>query len=415
MPLKKHPPVSVVLVGIGGMGYFYLRTLFDDFSPDRVCVKAVVDPFPESSRIVGEVRQRGIPIYDSLEDYFPDAGSAIDLVIVSSPIQYHVDQSIRALEKGSRVLCEKPLCATIQEADRLIRASSDHNGRIEIGYQWSFTPAIQDFKQDVLAGRFGRPVRLKTLCFWPRDMNYFNRNHWAGRLKDDSGLWVLDSPAGNAMAHFLHNMFYVLGHRIDASAVPVEVAAEASRLYPIENFDTISSRIFTEEGVELLFFASHAVPENRGPLFEFEFEEAKVVYEGPGNEIWARWTSGIQKSYGNPEVHLLRKLSRAVEGIFEDIPVLCPPEAARSQTLCVNGIQDSISCVKEFPKEKIIRTGDQLWSTGLADLLDEAYQKNKLPSEIGDGGTRSGKVVDLNGYTFFPGGKKKDGGIKIEE
>ena len=414
MIINRHPPASVVLVGIGGMGFFYLRELFDAFSPDQVAVNAVVDPFPESSRIFGEVKHRGIPIYFSLEECF-NAGIAADLVIVSSPTQYHVDQSVMALEKGCRVLCEKPLSATIQEADRLIRASAEHSSGIEIGYQWSFTSAIQDLKRDVLSGRFGRPIRLKTLCLWPRDLDYFQRNHWAGRMKDDSGLWVLDSPAGNAMAHFLHNMFYVLGHRIDASAVPAEVTAEVSRIYPIENFDTISSRILIKEGVELLFFASHAVPENRGPLFEFEFEEAKVVYEGPGDEIRARWTSGIEKSYGNPEVDHFRKLSLAVEGIFEDLPVLCPPEAARSQTLCVNGIQDSISCVREFPKEKIIRTGDQWSGVELADSLVEAYQKNKLPSEIGDDGARKGKRVDLNGYIFFPGGKEIDGGGKSEE
>jgi len=31
---------------------------------------------------------------------------------------------------------------------------------------------------------------------------------------------VLDSPVNNATAHYLHNMFYVLGHATDASAMP---------------------------------------------------------------------------------------------------------------------------------------------------------------------------------------------------
>ena len=67
---------------------------------------------------------------------------------------------------------------------------------------------------------FGRPRRFSTLCCWPRDLAYYRRNTWAGRLRDpDTGGWVLDSPANNAMAHFLHNLLYLAGERPDRSAL----------------------------------------------------------------------------------------------------------------------------------------------------------------------------------------------------
>jgi len=44
---------------------------------------------------------------------------------------------------------------------------------------------------------------MKTLCFWQRDENYYRRSGWAGKIKDKKGNWILDSPANNAMAHFL--------------------------------------------------------------------------------------------------------------------------------------------------------------------------------------------------------------------
>jgi hypothetical protein len=64
---------------------------------------------------------------------------------------------------------------------------------------------------------------------------YYQRSFWSGRIKDDNGNWILDSVASNATAHYIHNMFYVLGNEVDKSAVPVEVAAELYRANNIEN------------------------------------------------------------------------------------------------------------------------------------------------------------------------------------
>ena len=127
-----------------------------------------------------------------------------------------------------------------------------------IGYQWSFSKAIQSLKNDIIKGLFGKPIRLKTLALWPRDDEYYGRNNWAGRIKENQGKWVLDSPMNNAVAHYLHNMFYVLGFEVDSSAVPKQVIAECYRANPIENYDTAVCRILTTDDVEILFYASHA-------------------------------------------------------------------------------------------------------------------------------------------------------------
>ena len=127
-----------------------------------------------------------------------------------------------------------------------------------VGYQWSFSPAVQALKDDIRSGLFGAARKLKCLYLWPRDEGYYARNDWAGKRKDAEGAWVLDSPVQNAMAHDLHNMFYVLGKTRETSARPAEVEAELYRANAIENFDTAAARIRTEEGVEILFFVSHA-------------------------------------------------------------------------------------------------------------------------------------------------------------
>ncbi|MCK4337715.1 MAG: Gfo/Idh/MocA family oxidoreductase [Candidatus Aminicenantes bacterium] len=406
--MKKNP-VSVILVGIGGMGYHYVKALLEDFPEGAVQLVAAVDPFPEGSAIYSELKNRDIPVYHDLENCFAEEERA-DLTVISSPIQHHVSQSCIALEHGSHVLCEKPVSAAVQDVDKLIRIKDLSKLHVRVGYQWSFSPAIQDLKQDIHAGRFGGPIRMRCLCLWPRKLSYFKRNDWAGRIKDKEGRWVLDSPANNAAALYLHNMFYCLGAGIDTSAEPSSIKVEVYRAYHIENYDSIACRINTSTGVELLFYASHAVQHSFGPVFVFEFDDAVIKYDGMGQKILAIHKNGSQKIYGDPDIQPFRKLRQAVRAVQKKTPILCGPEAARSQTVCINGIQESVKEVGVFPDEEIHKNNQgQYWIRDLAETFHQCYSKGMLPSEQGKNWGGKGLYVKLDGYSFFPGGKFSEG------
>jgi predicted dehydrogenase len=406
MKVSAQETISVVMVAIGGYGYYYLKTLWEEFPSDAINLKAVVDPTPRMSDHFPTIQRIGIPIFTSLEEFYKSGGTA-DLAVIASPVQYHTDQSCTALRHGSHVLCDKPAAATTQDVDRMIVEKNRSGCWMMIGYQWSYSKAIQDLKHDILKGTFGKPLRLKTLYLWPRDESYYRRNDWAGKMKDDEGRWVLDSPAQSAMAHDLHNMFYLLGGAIDRSALPIEVMAEAYRVNPIENYDTVACRIITEVNVELLFYASHAVPEKIGPLFSFEFEEAAITYRDFQEGIVARDKRGHEKKYGSPDAnHQFKKLFDAVDCAKEFQTILCGPEAARSQVLCVNGIQELVSEIGTFP-DSMIRYDEKErlhWVEGLSEVFGDCYRKAVLPSEAGVSRALRGRKTDLRNYQYYPGG-----------
>jgi predicted dehydrogenase len=343
-----------------------------------------------------------------LNEYY-EKNPPADLVIIASPVHHHVTHSCEALRRGSFVLCEKPLSATVQDARKLISETKSSNLWVKIGYQWSFSEAIQTLKKDIIQGRFGRPLRLKTLCFWPRDLSYFKRNDWAGKKLDGEGQWVLDSPANNAMAHFLHNVFYVLGDRQELSAMPREVMAELYRAYPIENYDTIACRAWTDRGVEILFYASHSTFEERGPMFSFEFENGIVSFGEDRHTVVAITNDGEETNYGSPEKDPFRKLSDALSAVHKVLPVTCGPEASFAQTLCVNGIQESLSNIRPFPESKVMKDKNRIWVDGLAERFYACYQQGILPSESGLSWACRGKSVDLQNYEFFPGWAPSEG------
>ena len=401
-------PPTIILAGLGGYGMIYVAALLERPADGRFRLVAGVDPKPRNCGRLAELSARGVPIYRSLQQFYR-AGRA-DLAVLSSPIHRHCLQTCLALSQGSHVLCEKPAAATVQDVDRMIRARDRAGKHVAIGYQWSFSTPIQRLKQDILAGQFGAARRLKSFCLWPRDEVYYHRNKWAGRLRDARGAWVLDSPANNAMAHDLHNMLYLLGPRTNASAEPVDIVAELYRANEIENFDTAALRVCTNSGAEVLFYGSHSIADDSGPEFCFEFERATVTYTAGQGPIVARLNDGSIREYGGPnDEPQVTKLWTCLACLADNGTNPCGLEAARAQTLCANGAQDSAGAPIDFPRELLRVKGTAprrlVWVDGLAEVLRECYVAGVLPSEAGIAWARAGRLVELRGYRYFPGGR----------
>jgi predicted dehydrogenase len=398
----------IVLVGIGGYGEGYARELLNA-SPNReIHFGAAIEPSPERCRILADINQAKIPIYSSLDDFY--AHDDANLVVISSPIHMHAAQTCLALAHGANVLCEKPVCAVIQDARRMAEAEQKAGKFVAVGYQFSYTSAIQALKHDILLGNFGTPKRLKTCILWPRTASYYQRNRWAGRIKSDTGDWVLDSPANNAMAHYLHNALYVLGDTPTTSARPISVQAELYRANPIENYDAAVLRVMTDHNIEVLFYGAHPVPDEAHPVFYYEFEEATIEYTAYSEcNLIARFKDGSTRSYGDPTAPgaELEKLWQCVDSVRTGKPVVCGIDAASSHTLCINGAQESIE-ITAIPPESVRReprgVADTLtWAVGLQESFKQSYAQGCLPAEIGTfPWAKIGKAVDLTQYDHYP-------------
>ncbi len=396
------------MVGIGGYGHYYLKTLLEETPPDAVTITGAVEPFPERCPMTSILNSKGVPLFRTVEEFF-SSGYRADLAVIASPIHRHVPQSIIALEQGCHVLVDKPLGVTAQEVDELIAARDASGKQVLVGYQWSYSSAIQFLKRDLIAGRFGEPRRLKALCLWPRPLSYYQRNDWAGMVRDPEGTLVLDSPANNAMAHFLHNLLYLAGERVDRSLEPASVEAELYRAYPIGNCDTTVLRAFSASGIEILFYASHSVDGAFGPVFELECSEGKITFNGPRSQVVATDREGNRTDYGSPDAdHQFLKLFEAVRTAQGGGDVVCGPEAARAHTLCVNGMHESVPDVVDMPEAVIRRepVGDEderKWVEELGETLLDCYNDWRLPSESGVEWAEKGLMIDLMDYREYTG------------
>jgi predicted dehydrogenase len=382
-----HAP-SVLLVAVNGYGSNYVKTLLELRDQGRASVAGVVDPTASRCERLADLTADGAPVCGTLGEFFA-AGHTADCACVASPIGLHAEQTCELLAHGLPVLCEKPLAGSLADADRMAEAERRSGAFVGIGYQWSFSPVMRRLKADILAGRFGAPVRLRTRVLWGRTFRYFARNSWAGKLRDAQGRWVQDSPVNNATAHYLHNMLFVLGDRMDTAAEPAHIDAELHRANDIETFDTCSLRVRTVSGAELLFHTSHTVDRNVGPEFEYVFEKGVVRCfhdaKTGTDDIRAEFRDGTSEHYGNPLEVYMQKMFDFLDKVRDpSLPLVCGIHTARPHLQCVEALRALPVTVHPATECRIDTRpdGDRIVVVpGMFETLMRAYDEWKLPNE----------------------------------
>jgi len=127
--------VRIGVIGVGGMGAFHARTLAGFAGVDVV---AVADPNADNANAVA--RDIGcIALTDPMQlATSPD----VDGIVIASPDATHPDLCIAAIEQGTRVLCEKPLATTLEDAQRVVDAERAIGPRlIQLGFMREYDPA----------------------------------------------------------------------------------------------------------------------------------------------------------------------------------------------------------------------------------------------------------------------------------
>ncbi len=266
--------LKVMLCGMGGYGENYVKEYLtrDVLGSSLV---AVCDPYAEKSPLYEEVKEKGIAVYSSPEEFY--RSDRADLCIISSPIHTHYPYIMTALENGSNVLTEKPVCFRPDEIETMEKKSASSSLFVAVGYQLCFSHDVLALKRDILSGLYGMPLRMRTIRLMRRNDIYYSRSAWAGAEMCHNEP-VYDSPFTNACAHQYQNMVFLLGKKMDESGKSTSVRGSLIRVRPtITNCDTAVLSFSTESGVELYYYASHAVDEVKlGPLSTYEFEKGTV-------------------------------------------------------------------------------------------------------------------------------------------
>lgn len=381
------PTTRVIQVGLGGFGQVFWQPLLDG-GLRRAQLVAAVDPGPLAATTSERFAAAGVPIFTDLSACL--ARVEAELVVIAAPIALHRPLTEQALAAGRHVLCEKPAAGCRADAEAMAAAAERAGRRCAIGFQWSYEAVLQELKRGLLAGRYGRPERIQVQVRWPRGRGYFARNDWAGRWQDAAGRVINDSPATNAMAHFIQAPLWLLGDAPGSSASVHRVTAERYRCYPIETFDTVAADLSIGADVPLQVLLSHASRERVEPTISIRCSEAELRIAGGNSRadgVTARFSDGRIEELGCPWSSHHAKLDRFCALLQEDGVDPSPVTGCLAQLSVVDALAqrpEAIVTITETDRRSITDdTGERFIIDGLDACFDRCAAEYCLPQASG--------------------------------
>jgi predicted dehydrogenase len=147
--------MRVALFGTGWITRFHARAVLDHPGSELV---AAANWREESLARLAEtfdIPRTTTRWEDLAED--PD----VDAVVIATPNALHAPQTIACLRTGKHVLVEKPMAATLAEAEAMLEAARASEGRLMVAHCWRFHDDVRAMRDRVAAGAFGRVVKTR--------------------------------------------------------------------------------------------------------------------------------------------------------------------------------------------------------------------------------------------------------------
>ena len=139
-------------IGIIGLGYWG-NNLIRNFSSTNNCsVTAIADAQEQNLA-------KFKALYPSVETYLHASelinNSKIDAVVIATPVFTHFALAKQALLQGKHVLIEKPMTASVSEAEELIDIASKKGVTLMVDHTFLYTGAVQKMKELVTEKTIG--------------------------------------------------------------------------------------------------------------------------------------------------------------------------------------------------------------------------------------------------------------------
>ncbi|HSL46400.1 MAG TPA: Gfo/Idh/MocA family oxidoreductase [Anaerolineales bacterium] len=145
--------IRVAVIGVGSMGKNHVRVYTE---MPEVELVAVADANREAAEPVA--RRYRVPLYtDICEMLDKEKPDAVSIVV---PTIEHFRVAKMVLEAGIHVLVEKPIAATLEDAEKLIQTADRLNRVLMVGHIERFNPAIIELKRRLEAGELGQIFQI---------------------------------------------------------------------------------------------------------------------------------------------------------------------------------------------------------------------------------------------------------------
>ncbi|MBR8834736.1 MAG: Gfo/Idh/MocA family oxidoreductase [Stigonema ocellatum SAG 48.90 = DSM 106950] len=150
--------LSQVKIGIVGFGYWGPKLARNFSALAEVDLSMLCDL--EKCRL--EEIQRLYPNARATDDFTELLKSEIDAVVIVTPVKTHYSLVKAALEAGKHVLVEKPMTASLAQAQELSDLAKEKNLVLLVGHTFEYSTAVQTVQNILNSGELGEIVYIDS-------------------------------------------------------------------------------------------------------------------------------------------------------------------------------------------------------------------------------------------------------------
>jgi predicted dehydrogenase len=303
------------VVGVGAFGRNHARVYRQLQDAGGVRLVGVVDP--NTSRADAVAGEFGCKAFGSVEQMLT-THSEVQAASVAVPTVLHREVAGSLIEAGVDVLIEKPLAATLAEADELVRLASAHGCVAQVGHLERFNPAV----------RATLPLITRPMFFEVHRLSVFSPRALDVDVVLDLMIHDLDivlAFVGSPVKEIRAVGLPILSEKVDIANVRVEFESGC-----VANFT--ASRVSTERVRKLRFFQA-------GQYISIDYGRQDVMVFSVGSDgSSANTTVSNAQASVNPQISMAKPPISAEEPLLAEITAFL--EAVRSRSRPVVSVED---------------------------------------------------------------------------
>ena len=251
--------IRVAVVGTGGISHAHIQAWLR--FPERCVIAALVDIIPGKAQRVKEQYHLDAGVFSDHHDIL---GMDIDLVDICTPPFSHAEISVNALRAGKNVICEKPMAASLEECDAVLKARDESGKKLSVIAQNRFREPIRNLKALLDSGMAGKVRHAQVNSFWFRGRSYYDL-WWRGTWEKEGGGCTL-----NHAVHHIDMLGWMMGMPKRVTAVLANTGHDNAEV------EDLSVSIMEYDGALATVTAS-VVHHGEDQSLTFQCEKAKLA------------------------------------------------------------------------------------------------------------------------------------------
>ena len=323
--------IKVGLLGGGGIVDAHIRG-YRAYA-DAIEVIAVADVVEETAR--RRAAELGAAAYTDFRQMIHEAD--LDAVDICLPHHLHAEAIVAAAQAGKHILCEKPLCLTVLQADEVQQAVSAAGVTLMCAHNQLYLPAVTKAKQLLDDGVLGTVYEVRTTDSFYNDFDPQNMG-WRASAATSGGGELMDTG---------YHPTYLMLHFAGGSPVEATALLSRHRLRFMEGEDSAQVLVRFDNGVVGQLVTSWAYDPPPGTeRFAVVGELGSLKSDGRSLTVTLRGSGSQTYDFEDVDTYAyeigqfadcLRSGTRPLHTEIEGIDVLClilaAYEGARSRTI----------------------------------------------------------------------------------